>query len=112
MATATEERYIKPRVNVREDAHEVTIEAELPGVSKNEAEIEVRDGHLILKGKRSPKGEGRYRVQERHDSSFYRAFALSDAIDTEHVEARIKDGVLTVTLQKVDRLRPKSIPIT
>ena len=112
MTTITRERYVAPRVNVLEDADAVTIEAELPGVAQGDTEVEVRDGHLILKGDRKSNGaEGRYRVHERQNAGYYRRFALGDAIDTGKVEAKMRDGVLTVTLQKADRLKPRSISI-
>ncbi len=112
MTTTTREQYVTPRVNVLEDAEAVTIEADFPGVANGDAEVELRDGHLILKGERKSNGaSGRYRIHERQSAGFYRAFALSDAIDTEKVDAKMRDGVLTVTLQKADRLKPKTISI-
>jgi len=99
-------------VNVREDSDAVTIEAEFPGVAQDDAEVEVRDGNLILKGNRKTNGEdGNYRVHERHNAGFYRSFALGEAIDSEKVDAKMSDGVLTVTLQKADRLKPRTINI-
>jgi len=110
--TMTRERYVTPRVNVREDSDAVTIEAEFPGVAQDDAEVEVRDGNLILKGNRKTNGEdGNYRVHERHNAGFYRSFALGEAIDSEKVDAKMSDGVLTVTLQKADRLKPRTINI-
>ncbi len=110
--TMTRERYVTPRVNVREDTDAVTIEAEFPGVAQDDAEVEVRDGNLILKGNRKTNGEdGNYRVHERHNAGFYRSFALGEAIDSEKVDAKMSDGVLTVTLQKADRLKPRTINI-
>ncbi|MDK1022496.1 MAG: Hsp20/alpha crystallin family protein [Candidatus Hydrogenedentes bacterium] len=112
MTNATREQYVTPRVNVLEDAEAVTIEADFPGVANGGAEVELRDGHLILKGDRKSNGtSGRYRIHERQSAGFYRAFALGDAIDTEKIDAKMMDGVLTVTLQKVDRLKPKTISI-
>lgn len=112
MTTTTRERYVAPRVNVLEDAEAVTIEAEFPGVAQDDAEVEVRDGNLILRGDRKSNGaEGLYRVHERQNAGFYRSFALGEAIDTGKVDAKMSDGVLTVTLQKVDRLKPKTISI-
>ncbi len=110
--TMTRERYVTPRVNVREDDEAVTIEAEFPGVAQDDAEVEVRDGTLILKGNRNSNGaEGQYRVQERHNAGFYRSFALGEAIDSDKVDAKLSDGVLTVTLQKSERLKPRTINI-
>lgn len=110
--TATAEHQLAPRVNVLEDGEGVTIEAEFPGVSKDGVEVEVRDGHLILKGAIKATGPaGRYRVQERQKADFFRAFALSDAVDTSKVEAKLSDGVLTVRLPKADHLRPRTVVV-
>lgn len=112
MTNATREQYVTPRVNVLEDTEAVTIEADFPGVANGDAEVELRDGHLILKGDRKSNGEaGRYRVHERRSAGFYREFALGDAIDTEKVDAKMRDGVLTVTLQKASHLKPRTISI-
>lgn len=112
MTTESTEKYVTPRVNVLEDAEAVTIEADFPGVARDDAEVEVRDGHLILKGDRKPNGAaGRYRIHERQSAGFYRTFALGDAIDPGKVEAKMSDGILTVTLQKADRLKPKTVSI-
>ena len=112
MTTATAEHRLTPRVNVFEDSDGVTIEAEFPGVAKDGAEVEVRDGHLILKGAVKSTGTaGRYHIQERRKVDFFRAFALSDAVDTSKVEANLSDGVLTVRLPKADRLRPRTVAV-
>lgn len=112
MTTATAERRLAPRVNILEDSDGVTIEAEFPGVAKDDAEVEVRDGQLILKGARkSAATEGRYRIQERQEADFFRAFALSDAMDSSKVEAGLSDGVLTVRIPKSDRMRPRTVVV-
>lgn len=111
MAT-TQERYILPRVNVLEDEESVVIEAEVPGVSKDEAQVEVRDGKLIVKANRHANGvNGKYRLQERPSAGYYRTFALTDAIDQTKVEARLNDGILTITLAKSDHLKPRTISV-
>ena len=112
MTTAIREKYVRPRVNVLEDAEAVTIEADFPGVARDDAEVEVRDGHLILKGDRKSNGPaGGYRIQERERAGYYRTFALGDAIDPGKVEAKLSDGVLTVRLEKTSRFKPKVISI-
>ncbi len=110
-----EERYVAPRVNVVERENEVVIEAELPGVSREQAEIEVREGTLYLKAHARAIGgggtEGAYRVQERPGASYYRSFKLGDTIDPAKIEARLQDGVLTLTLAKSDKFKPRAIVV-
>lgn len=111
MAT-TQQRYITPRVNIFEMDDAITIEADLPGVSKDDTEIELRDGRLIVKANRRANGtHGAYRIQERPTAAYYREFALGEAVDPSKVDAHLNDGVLKITLGKVDRLKPRSISV-
>ena len=108
-----EERYIAPRVNVVERENEVVIEAEMPGVSRDQAEIEVREGTLYLKTRTPANGgvEGAFRLQERPGANYYRTFKLGDAIDPARIEARLKDGLLTLKLAKAERFKPRAIVV-
>lgn len=112
MTTETKERYIAPRVNIFENTEVLTVEAELPGVSKDQAEIEVKEGELVLTGKRNGATEGGdLRLRERPNASFYRAFVLGKSIDTSKIEASMSDGVLTITLPKLESVKPRAISI-
>ena len=112
MATV-EERYIAPRVNVVERDNEMVIEAEIPGVSREQTEIEVREGTLYLKAHAGANGasEGAYRLQERPGASYYRSFKLGDTIDTSKIDAQLKDGLLTLHLAKSDKIKPRTIAV-
>lgn len=110
--TIQEDRYIAPRVNVVEQPEAVIIEAEVPGVTREHTELEVRDGALHIKAKVNGNGAGgTYRLRERVPATYYRSFQLGDAIDATRVEARLQDGVLTVTLPKSERLKPRQISV-
>ncbi len=112
MNTATTERYAAPRVNIAEDANVFTIEAEMPGVAREGVEIEVVKGELVLIGKREGNGHGgALRMQERTAANFRRAFALGNSINVNHVEAKMADGVLTITLHKIEDVKPRKIAI-
>jgi HSP20 family protein len=106
------ERLIAPRVNVVEREDAVVVEAEVPGVSREHAEIEVKDGALHITARVNGNGStGAYRLRERIPATYYRRFQLGDTIDTAKVEASLKDGVLTVTLPKSERLRARQIAV-
>lgn len=112
MTTQTPVRYIPPRVNIIEDNEAVTIEAELPGVSRERAEIEVRDGTLVLQARRTNgDGESTVRFRERPDADYYRVFRLGDGVDASRISARMADGVLTISVPKADRLKPRTISV-
>jgi HSP20 family protein len=115
MTTAAPEmatRLVAPRVNIIEREDAVLLEAELPGVPKDGINLEFKDGELILTGKRQPSnGEGRYHIQERARVDYRRVFGLSRAIDTQKIDAAMKDGVLTVTLHKIEAVKPRRINV-
>ena len=86
-APAATTRYLIPRVNVIEESERVIVEAELPGVSKDDITLEVKDGELVLTGKRTTQTrEGHYIMRERAVADFRRVFALSNAIDQSRTE--------------------------
>jgi HSP20 family protein len=106
-----------PRVDVREDAEAVEVVADLPGLSEKDVEVTISDGALVIQGEtageRSQEGDGLL-MSERQYGRFHRAIPLGVEIDRERVSAKMKDGVLTVTLPKSAeaRQRTKRIPIS
>ena len=103
---------IRPRVNIAESDEVFTIEAELPGVAKSDLEVRVKDGELTVTGKRlATAHNGTYRIRERPARTYYRAFTLGDAIDTEGISAELNEGVLTLTLRKQEKARPVAISV-
>ena len=112
MSCATVEKYASPRVNIMESSDVITIEAELPGVPKEGAGVEVKDGVLILTGERTPSlNDSTLKVQERPRAEFYRRFRLGDMVDPERVDAKMNDGVLTVTLPKSEKWKKRTVSI-
>lgn len=111
-ATDTRKRYRIPRVNIVEYDETVTLEAELPGTSKDDIHLEFKNGELTLVG-RVPKSNhnGRYHLRERPEADFHRVFSLSNAIDPRRIEAVMNNGVLTVTLHKTEDVKPRRISI-
>lgn len=103
-----------PRVDISETDDDLVIAAEIPGIKKEDLTINVEDGVLTLKGERKhedEKKEKNYHRIERSYGSFYRSFRLPSAVDAEKVHASYKDGVLKVTLPKVEQVKPREIPI-
>jgi len=103
-----------PAVNVREDEDSFFIEAELPGMSREDIELEVEQNSLVIKGERrfEQKEEGEnYHFVERSYGSFYRSFTLPKNVDADGIGAEYKDGVLTVTVPKKEEVKPKKVEI-
>ena len=93
----------------------IIINAELPGLSKDDITLDVKENILTLKGERKAekevKEENFYR-QERCFGTFERAFTLPGTIDFEKIKANFKDGVLMVEIPKPEEKKPKQISIT
>ncbi|QTA37277.1 Hsp20/alpha crystallin family protein [Thermosipho ferrireducens] len=98
-----------PRVDAYETDKEVVIEAELPGMKKEDVKIVVEDGVLTIHGERKfnreEKGKN-YKIVERAEGKFERSFALPDYVDVEKIKAKFSDGVLVIELpKKVEKAR-------
>ena len=104
-----------PAVDIYETKDAICVRAELPGVDKDAVKVEVKDGVLALRGERKfekeVKEENYHRV-ERSYGTFHRSFSLPSSVDGERVTARMKDGVLEVTLPKREEAKPKQIKIS
>lgn len=107
-------RVIQPLVNVSETEKEVILEAEMVGLSKEDINLELKNDQLIISGKsraeEPPKGyTALYR--ERCPLEYTRSFLLGDTIDKGKIDAQYENGILKVTLQKVEAAHPKKIEI-
>ncbi len=106
------EEYIAPNVNVFETPEGYVLQAEMPGVGKAGLEITLEGTEITITGRRSPdtvSGEPLFR--ERNTMDYRRVFELDPAIDTAKVSAKIEQGVLTVTLPKSERVKPRKIQV-
>jgi HSP20 family protein len=105
-----------PAVDVREKDGRYLIEAELPGVSEKELKLEIKQGVLTLSTeskdeKEEKEAEGRWIRRERRESLFSRTFELPEDADGEKIEARFKDGLLTIELPKKPEASPRLVPV-
>ena len=103
-----------PSVDIVEMKAEFQIRAEVPGVEKQDVNVSVHDGVLLIAGHRQHEKEEhdhRYHRTECLYGSFARSFRLPDSIDEQKLTAEFKNGVLTIHLPKSERAKPKSIDI-
>jgi HSP20 family protein len=103
-----------PALDVAEDANQVTVSVELPGVAKDNVQVKFHDGYLTIAGERksdTATKEGGYHRRERSFGRFERSVYLNTAVDSNNVRAAYKDGVLTVTLPKSAEAKPREIPV-
>ena len=92
-----------PQVEVFERGNNLVVRADLPGLSRDDVDVEIDDEMLIIRGERhsdvEDEEEGYYR-SERSYGSFYRAIPLPEGVEPNQCNASFKDGVLEVTLPK------------
>lgn len=103
-----------PAINIREDKDNFYVEAELPGMTKEDIDLEVENNVLSLKGERKleeTQEDENYHFVERSYGSFYRSFTLPRNVDPEGIGASYKDGVLYVTIPKKEEVKPKKVSI-
>ena len=92
-----------PAVDIQETEKEYVIKADLPEVKKEDVKVHFEDGMLTLEGERTMEKEekkNRFHKVERAYGKFVRRFAMPSEVDSEHVAATFKDGVLNVRVPK------------
>jgi HSP20 family protein len=104
-----------PPVDIYEtEQHEIVLEAELPGMKREDIDITFDNNVLTLKGERKIEHEiarDRFQRMERFEGSFSRSFTLPPTIDAANISASYKDGVLTVRLPQREESKPKQIAV-
>jgi HSP20 family protein len=104
-----------PPVDIEETETSYRLQAELPGLSRDDIQITLENNVLRLSGERKVekdvKRENYHRV-ERTYGTFARSFALPHQVDADHVQAAFENGVLTVTVPKAEEARPRKIAIS
>jgi len=103
-----------PSVDVFEDKENLVIEAELPGVKKEDFDVSVENNVLTLRGERrfEKKDEGdNYHRVERSYGSFTRSFTLPQNVSGEGAQADFEDGVLRITLPKREETKARKIVV-
>ena len=116
-----------PPVDVRESDTEVVVEAELPGIAREDIAVRYHDGRLILEGQRedvreagpeagpeagAANGAAAWLRRERMVGRFHRSFDLPESVDSSAIRAETKDGVLRVVLPKLEKAQPRQIEVS
>ena len=108
-----EEPALVPPVDIFEDARGITVQAEMPGVSKDRLNVQADRNGLLLEGEAAidmPAGMEALHAEVRV-TKYRRSFVLSGELDTERIEASLSDGVLTVHIPKRAEFRPRRIEV-
>ena len=100
-----------PRVDVFEREGTLVVKAELPGVKKDDIDLQITDGDLVLRAERREEREvteeNWYRM-ERSSGSLYRRLPMPEGVQTEQIQAALTDGVLEVTIPKPQEKEPQA----
>ena len=99
-----------PKVNVYEYDDKIGIVAEIPGLNKKQLDVEVEDGVLTISGDKHNTFENdgaKVLRRELKQSSFKRSFELGEQLDGDNIAASFKDGVLSVSIPKIEPEKPK-----
>lgn len=106
---------VMPYVDIFEDGNELVMRADLPGMKKEDVDINLTENVLTVSGqkKKEEKVEkGNYFRYERSHGTFFRRFELPYDIDTEKIKAHLEDGVLEIRLPRTHEAEGKSRKIT
>jgi len=104
-----------PALDVHEDKDHYVVRAELPGLKREDIDVSLQDGALVISGERkAEKVEEGVKIhrQERFYGKFQRALTLPEPVAADKVKADYKDGILTVTLPKTEEAKPRKIDVS
>ena len=99
-----------PVFDIEDTEDTTTLIADLPGMTDNDLELTITGSTLTVRGERKVK-EGRYVSRRRFTGEFERQFQIGEGYDLEDVQARIAHGVLTITLSKAEKAKPRRIKL-
>jgi HSP20 family protein len=103
-----------PSTDIYETQDEYVFKLEVPGLTKEDIKIELKDSTLSISGERKEETEVKKEDYHRIEScsgKFYRNFSLPRNIDPKKVNAKMKDGILELRISKSEEAKPQSIPI-
>ncbi|MDZ4779543.1 MAG: Hsp20/alpha crystallin family protein [Planctomycetia bacterium] len=106
-------QFYRPNVDISEGPEELVVHADMPGVRSEDIDIDFKEGLLTIHGKvQQRQAEGtHYVLNEYGIGDFRRTFQVSEQIDAGRINAAYKDGVLTLRLPKLERVKPRKIAV-
>ena len=109
----SEQYTVQPPVDIFEDAHGIMVVAEMPGVSKDRLDVQADRNSLTIQGDATidmPAGMEAIHA-EVHSTRYSRNFVLSGELETDAIDAKLKDGVLTIRIPKRREYRPRKVEV-
>jgi len=111
-AVAERVNFQLPAVNIHETDDGYTLEADMPGVTREGLEIYLDRNELTLVGRRTPVKSETVHYRESSVDDFRRVFELDPQIHTDSITAKVDNGVLTLNLAKREEVKPRKIAVT
>lgn len=109
--TRSNERFIKPAVNIIETETGLTLAADIPGASKDTLDINVEKGILTISAPISGGMPGNQGYSEFELASYYRQFSIPESLNHEKTTADLANGILTLQIPKAEAAKPRKIEI-
>jgi HSP20 family molecular chaperone IbpA len=102
-----------PKVDIYETKDSIVLIADMPGVDENHVDMTLEKNILTINGQVEPQGFPGYGAAyaEYDVGDYQRAFTISDEVDRDRIDARVKNGVLRVTLHKAEQVKARKIAI-
>ncbi len=103
----------RPNVDILELPEELLVQADVPGASPEDIDIDFKDGMLMIHAKIKPRQEPntQYLLREYGVGDYWRSFQVSEVIDSNKITAEYNDGLLTLHLPKAEAARPRKISV-
>jgi len=109
--TRSQERYVTPPVDIYETAGGLVVKADLPGVEKENLDLQVENNLLTIRAKPTHTSAGVSVYREYELVNFFRQFELNEKVDQSKISAELKHGVLTLQLPKAEEVKPRKIEV-
>lgn len=108
-----ERRYkLRSRSSICEEEGKIVVCLEMPGVTKDNVDINVDNNQLEITGKREDPGiGGKFVIRERRFGDYYQVYTIDDTVDRDKIEANLENGLLTVTLHLKEAEKPRKIKV-
>ena len=106
-------RVIRPVCDICEDEGAVFIRMEMPGVKREDLDIQIDNNQLSISARRkNPEVEGTYLYRERAYADYHQMYTIDETIDRNNIDAKLENGVLKVALHLKEAEKPRRIEVT
>jgi len=109
--TRSDEKYIRPAVNIIETEEGLIITADIPGASKEALDIKVEKGILTISAPAHRSMPGTFAYREFEPANYYRQFSIPESLDHEKAHADYINGILTLRIPMAEKAKPKRISV-